>query len=220
MTGSCALTVDGVLLPLHGAAAAEHIGDPEGDLIGAVRALMGSGALVVTDGDPERAAHLATGLAKEYWRRSAELEPEVRTPEQAVAAGLQAEGTVLMVETADRCGGGAAGDSAASLKALLGAALPGPALVPVVDPAAAKFIVAKNPMNYNLAYSPNAATTYILDTPGPPRPPYATSPSATRSARGSKPTPTSPTSTPPSSRSPTGVDAPTRSSYSPLTTFE
>ena len=378
-----ALPVDGVLLPLHGAAAAEHVGDPEGDLIGAVRELvgadtpvvasldlhahvtaamvagadallawetyphrdavttgqraarlladtvagrcrpamamakvpvvtgaingstdgagpfadlmrrakaleaeagvlstsmflvhpyldlpdMGSGALVVTDGDPERAARLATPLAKEYWRRRAELEPEVRTPEQAVAAGLQVEGTVLLVETADCCGGGAAGDSAAALKALLDAALPGPALVPVVDPAAArachdagtdntvtvavghrldpqwgkpatvtgrvlrlsdggfryhggiwdglqgemgptavlevlsrgdagsirilltthatyewadeqfrsvdldpaaaKFIVAKNPMNYHLSYSPLAAATYILDTPGP-----------------------------------------------------
>ena len=378
-----ALPVDGVLLPLHGAAAAEHVGDPEGDLIAAVRALvgadtpvvatldlhahvtaamvggadallawetyphadavstgeraarlladtvagrcrptmamakvpvvtgainggtggagpfadlmrrakaleadagvlstsmflvhpyldlpdMGSGALVVTDADPERAAQLANGLAEEYWRRRAELEPEVHTPEQAVAAGLQVAGTVLLVETADCCGGGAAGDSAASLKALLGAALPGPALVPVVDPAAArpchdagagndvtvavghrldpqwgepvtvtgrvlrlsdgrfryrggiwdgvegdmgpsavleipsrggagtvrillathatydwadeqfrsvdldpsaaKFIVAKNPMNYHLAYSPVAAATYILDTPGP-----------------------------------------------------
>ena len=128
-----------MLLPLHDAAAAEHVGDPEGDLVGAVRALMGSGALVVTDGAPQRAAQLATELAKEYWRRRAELEPEVRTPEQAVAAGLQVDGTVLLVETADCCGGGAAGDSVASLKALLGAVLPGPALVPVVDPAAAKF---------------------------------------------------------------------------------
>ena len=378
-----ALPVDGVLLPLHGAAAAEHVGDPEGDLIAAVRALvgahtpvvasldlhahvtaamvrgadallawetyphrdavstgeraarlladtvagrcrpamamakvpvvtgavhgstggagpfadlmrrakaleaeagvlstsmflvhpyldlpdMGSGALVVTDGDPERAAQLASGLAEEYWRRRAELEPEVHPPEQAVAAGLRVDGTVLLVETADCCGGGAAGDSAASLKALLATDLPGPALVPVVDaaaarachaagtgndvtvavghrldprwgkpvtvtgrvlrlsdgrfryrggiwdgllgdmgpaavldvpprsgtgpvrillathatyewadeqfrsggldPAAAKFIVAKNPMNYHLAYSPLAAATYILDTPGP-----------------------------------------------------
>ena len=84
----------------------------------------------------DSAAQLATELATEYWRRRAEL--EVRTPEQAVAAGLQADGTVLLVETADCGAGGAAGDSAASLKALLGAALPGPALVPVVDPAAAR----------------------------------------------------------------------------------
>ena len=42
-----ALPVDGVLLPLHGAAAAEHVGDPEGDLIGAVRALVGAETPVV-----------------------------------------------------------------------------------------------------------------------------------------------------------------------------
>ena len=86
----------------------------------------------------DSAAQLATELATEYWRRRAELEPEVRTPEQAVADGPQVDGTVLLIETADCCGGGAAGDSVASLKALLGAALPGPALVPVVDPAAAR----------------------------------------------------------------------------------
>ena len=125
--------MDGVLLPRHGAAAGEQVGAPEGDLLGAVRALMGSGGLVVTDGDLQRAAHLATELAKEYWRRRAELEPEVRTLEQAVAAGVQVDGTVLLVETADRCGGAAASDSAASLKALLGAVLPGPALAPVVE---------------------------------------------------------------------------------------
>ena len=36
-----------------------------------------------------------------------------------------------------------------------------------LDKATAKFIVAKNPMNYHLAYSPLAAATCILDTPGP-----------------------------------------------------
>ena len=149
-----------MLLPLHGAAAAEHVGDPEGDLIGAVRALMGSGALVVTDGAPQRAAQLATGLAKEYWRRRAELEPEVRTPEQAVADGLQVDGTLLVVETADCGGGGAAGDSAASLKPLLGAALPGPALVPVVDPAAARAC--------HDAGTGNTVTVAVADLPRPP----------------------------------------------------
>ena len=408
-----ALPVDGVLLPLHGAAAAEHVGDLEGDLIGAVRALvgprtpvvatldlhahvtpamvrgadallawetyphrdagstgqraarlladtvagrcrptmamakvpvvtgaingstegagpfadlmrrakaleaddgvlstsmilvhpyldlpgMGSGALVVTDADPTRAAQLATELAGEYWQRRAELEPEVYPPEQAVAAGLQVEGTVLLVETADCCGGGAAGDSVASLKALLGTALPGPALVPVVDPAAArachdagtgnpvtvtvghrldpqwgepvtvtgrvlrvtdgrflyrggiwdgvagdmgpsavlevpsrggvgtvrillathatydwadeqfrsvdldpaaaKFIVAKNPMNYHVAYGPpSPAPPTSWTPPAPPPLRYAASPSATCSAPGSPPTPTSPTCAP------------------------
>jgi microcystin degradation protein MlrC len=99
---------------------------------------MGSGALVIADGDLARAKALALGLARQYWELRFELEPQVHTPGEAVAAGLKVEGgPVILVETADCCGGGAAGDSAATLKALLEVELPGPALVPVVDPQAA-----------------------------------------------------------------------------------
>ncbi len=223
---------------------------------------MGSGVLVITDNDLEKARGLARDLALQYWDLRFELEPEVLSPEEAVARGLRVEGgPVLLVETADCCGGGAAGDSVASLKALLKADLPGPALVPVVDPAAAaachragvgarvevelghrldprwgspvgvrgqvarlgegrfryqggiwdgtegnmgpsavlqsgqveilvashgtydwmdeqfqcmgmdpsraKFVVAKNPMNYRQAYGARARAVFILDTPGP-----------------------------------------------------
>ncbi|MBM3278560.1 MAG: M81 family metallopeptidase [Candidatus Handelsmanbacteria bacterium] len=96
---------------------------------------MGSGALVVTDGDLAKARALALGLARQYWELRSELEPQVHTPAEAVAAGLKLEGgPVVLVETSDCCGGGAAGDSVATLKALLKVKLPGPALVPVVDP--------------------------------------------------------------------------------------
>ena len=36
-----------------------------------------------------------------------------------------------------------------------------------MDPDNAKFIVAKNPMNYNLAYGHLNPQVYVLDTPGP-----------------------------------------------------
>ena len=39
-----------------------------------------------------------------------------------------------------------------------------------LNPADAKFVVVKNPMNYRVAYGPIAAATYILDTPGPTPP--------------------------------------------------
>ena len=42
-----AMPVDGVLLPLHGAAVADGVDDPEGDLIGAVRHLVGREVPVV-----------------------------------------------------------------------------------------------------------------------------------------------------------------------------
>lgn len=99
---------------------------------------MGSGALVITDDDPELATSLATDVAQRYWQCRFELEPEIIPPQEAVARGLAVEGgPVVLVETADCAGGGAAGDSVATLKALVACRDPGYSLVPVVDPAAA-----------------------------------------------------------------------------------
>lgn len=223
---------------------------------------MGSGGVVITDGDMEMAEKLALEIASRYWDIRRELEPKVCPPEEAIARGLEIEGgPVLLVETADCCGGGAAGDSVASLAALLRAEVEQTALVPVVDPevadichragveatvevdlghkvdprwgesirvtgrvggigdgrfdysggifagtggdmgptalleigsvqvlvtthatydwmdeqyramqlnpAAARFVVAKNPMNYRMAYGEIAGEIFILDTPGP-----------------------------------------------------
>jgi microcystin degradation protein MlrC len=223
---------------------------------------MGSGALVITEDDPDGAVRLARRLAEQYWSRRFDLEPEVLPPREAIARGLRVDGgPVLLVETADCCGGGAAGDSVATLRALLEMNVSLPSLVPVVDPDAAaachragpgrevtlplghrldprwgqpvtvtgrvarlsdgrfryaggiwdgvggnmgpsavlsigaiqtlvashgtydwadeqfravglsppdaKFIVAKNPMNYRMAYGPIARAAFILDTPGP-----------------------------------------------------
>jgi microcystin degradation protein MlrC len=36
-----------------------------------------------------------------------------------------------------------------------------------LDPAGAKFVVAKNPMNYRMAYGAFAKAVYVLATPGP-----------------------------------------------------
>ncbi len=99
---------------------------------------MGGGGLVITDNNAKRAAELAEEVARLYWSRRAELEPLVYTPQAAIELGRKIEGgPVLLVETADCCGGGAAGDSVATLKALLAAGIREKALVPVVDPHAA-----------------------------------------------------------------------------------
>ena len=99
---------------------------------------MGGGGLVITNDDPETAARLATKIASMYWERRCELEPDVLTPEEAIRKSESIEdGPVLLVETADCCGGGAAGDSVATLKALLQTNPSGTNFVPVVDPAAA-----------------------------------------------------------------------------------
>jgi microcystin degradation protein MlrC len=99
---------------------------------------MGGGGLVITDGNADLARSLAAEIARLYWDRRFDLEPTVYSPAEAVQRGLALDGgPVLLVETADCCGGGAAGDSVAALKALQSAGVQQPSLVPVVDPAAA-----------------------------------------------------------------------------------
>ena len=225
---------------------------------------MGSGAIVITDNDMDLAVELASELARDFWERRFDLEPQIHTPEEAIAQGLATDAPVVLVETADCCGGGAAGDSVHTLKALIAAEVDQATLIPVVDaaaaaacheagvgteltlelghrndprwgqpiavvgrvarlsdgrfrysggiwggvegemgpsallqvgalqvlissfatydwadeqfrtlqmdPAAAKFIVAKNPMNYRMAYGGLKPTVFILDTPGPTPP--------------------------------------------------
>ena len=96
---------------------------------------MGGGALVVADGDRSLAERHAERLARIYWDKRFELEPRTWTPADAVAQGVATDGTVLLLETSDCAGGGATGDSSASIRALLAADAQGLAMV--VDPEAA-----------------------------------------------------------------------------------
>ena len=99
---------------------------------------MGGGGLVITDGDAEAAAELATEVASMLWERCLQLETTGLTPAQAVEQGRQVAGRpVLLLELSDCVGGGAAGDSVTALKALLDAELTETALAMVVDPEAA-----------------------------------------------------------------------------------
>ena len=100
---------------------------------------MGGGTLVVANDDEVGAVSLAKRLAKRYWENRAALQPATYSPVEAVRLGLQLEGApVLLVETADCCGGGATGDSVHALRALLAEAPEQTAIVPVVDPGAAR----------------------------------------------------------------------------------
>ena len=98
---------------------------------------MGGGVLVVANENESEAVSMAKRLAKLYWENRGELQPETLPPDEAVRQGLQIEsGPVLLVETADCCGGGAAGDSVHSLRSLLQESPEQTAIVPVVDPRA------------------------------------------------------------------------------------
>ena len=99
---------------------------------------MGSGGLVITDDDPGGARAAAVALAEEYWQRRHEFEPDMSTPAEAVRQGLDIDDRpVVLMETADACGGGAAGDSVACIAALLEFAPDAASVAPVVDPEAA-----------------------------------------------------------------------------------
>lgn len=99
---------------------------------------MGSGALIITDDQPEIAATYATELAQEYWDRRAEFEPAVWKPAEAVSIAIADSAlSVVLTEAADCCGGGAAGDCVATLHALLKSDAEFTALYPVVSPLAA-----------------------------------------------------------------------------------
>ena len=99
---------------------------------------MGSGALIVTDGDPESAAAMAREIAQEYWDRRQEFEPEVWKAGAAIHDAVKkGPKRSVLTEVADTCGGGSAGDCVAVLHALLEIDSNIKAIYPVVSPHAA-----------------------------------------------------------------------------------
>ena len=104
---------------------------------------MGSGALIVTDNDPEGAAAMAREIAQEYWDRRQEFEPEVWKPDAAIRDAIKkGSSRSVLTEVADTCGGGSAGDCVAVLHALLEVDSNIKAIYPVVSPTAAATAVA------------------------------------------------------------------------------
>lgn len=99
---------------------------------------MGSGGLVITNDNQQLANELATDIAMRYWDRRHDLEPETFGPKVSISKGMSIDGgPVILVEAADCCGGGAAGDSIATLSALVDSNVTAPSIVSVVDPEAA-----------------------------------------------------------------------------------
>jgi len=99
---------------------------------------LGSGGLVITNDDMPLAVERASQLAQGYWQRRFELEPQLFSPADAIRLGHQQDGQVILVETADCCGGGAAGDSVATIRELLNSELTDQCVAPLVDPEAAR----------------------------------------------------------------------------------
>lgn len=100
---------------------------------------MGSGILVVTDGNPALARETAQVLARQYWDSRREFLVDSVSVSEAVHRGRAlGGGPVLLLNTADTTGGGAAGDSIDVATGLLEADVNEPAIAMVVDPEAAQ----------------------------------------------------------------------------------
>ena len=100
---------------------------------------MGCSVLVVADGSVERAVAEAQRLALQLWRRRFEFDVETFSVAEAIERGREIDGgPVLLLDTADTTGGGAAGDGIGLVRGLIEAGVREPALATVVDPAAAE----------------------------------------------------------------------------------
>lgn len=98
---------------------------------------MGGGGLVITNNAPDIAKQLARRIAEFYWEQRFALEPDLVSIADAIEVGQSKQGTVVLVDTADCCGGGAAGDSIEVLSNLIALGENIKSVMPVVDSAAA-----------------------------------------------------------------------------------
>lgn len=96
---------------------------------------MGCSSLVITEGDEALAGELARRLALRHWNEREAYRVEPLTVADAVERGRRIQGgPILLLDTADTTGGGAAGDSIALVRELIELGVEDPCLAMVVDP--------------------------------------------------------------------------------------
>lgn len=99
---------------------------------------MGCSVVVVSNGNGPEAARVATDLARQYWAIRHSLLVSTVTVKDAVRQGQQiVGGPILLLDSADCAGGGAAADSVCVIRQLMLQNVQQPTLAPVVDPEAA-----------------------------------------------------------------------------------
>lgn len=105
---------------------------------------MGFAVVVVTDGDPARAASVACDLATDCWNeRQAFMDLDLVPIDEAIDQALaEPSGPVVLSDCADGTGAGSPGDATAVIAALLAAKPAKPAFVFVRDPESAAAAIA------------------------------------------------------------------------------
>jgi microcystin degradation protein MlrC len=92
-------------------------------------------AVVVTDGDAAAADRLALEFVRQAWRERYRFLVPVTSLDEAIRKGLANPGTpIVLVDSSDVVGGGAAGDSAVVLRALVESRTNVSAVVLITDP--------------------------------------------------------------------------------------
>ena len=105
---------------------------------------MGSAIVVVADGDRAAAEGAACALAEQAWgEREAFVATHLVPPAEAIRLALaRSDGPVVLADCADGTGAGSAGDSTATVAALLEADPPQPTLACIRDPEVAARAIA------------------------------------------------------------------------------
>ncbi len=92
-------------------------------------------AVVITDGDASAADRMAMEMVRHIWRERHRFLVPLTPVAKAIAQGLATPGRpVVLVDASDAVGGGAAGDSAVVLRALVEAGVELPAATLITDP--------------------------------------------------------------------------------------
>ena len=106
---------------------------------------LGFTTVVTAHADEAAAADAARRVAEAMWERRHRFLVETLPPARAIAAGLETGGLVILADAADCVGGGASGDSAAALAALLAHAPESPAAIHIADATAAAAALSAGP---------------------------------------------------------------------------
>ena len=97
---------------------------------------VGVTGVAVADGDPAVADRVAGEIVELYWKKRREFLVPTEQPAEAIRKGRSLTGgPVILADAADCVGGGASGDSAVVLSALLAHAPDQSAAIHIVDPA-------------------------------------------------------------------------------------
>ena len=93
-------------------------------------------SVVIANGEIELAESQALQMARDFWERRTQMQPDLISIEEAISEAKKCSGPVIFTDAADAPSSGAPGDSNALFAGLLERGYSGQVLLPIVDPTA------------------------------------------------------------------------------------